>query len=456
MPYKFNPFTGKLDYFESGGGGGGDAWSDPVDANIIPDSTANARDLGSATNLFNALYPTRIYNNSGQEVLSFNIGSQVGIERKLVPTTSSVDLGEATNAFRVFYGEEIRLRDVSGNITLFNAFQSGAGEVISIQSNDTTPSGASVVSSITSSIGTGNLGYFTDPDSGADANSTGSLYLETGNKTAGTGASGHLVIQPGTSAGAERGHIFLNGRLKLGSSSTAVTGNMPTHFPYFQTLNTITLTLPSATGLNSSSVYIIEKLDSNATTLTVDGNGAQTIGGEASIVLRELGETLTVISNGSNFSIISHTYPTDSLQSTVDVHTSNGVGSSATRIIRFTTSLTDTGSAITYADSATNGGSFTINEQGLYSVMATMQNSSADREWGVTKNQTTLTNNITSNPESEILVTGSTNAARRNSVSTIAYLDIDDVIRVNTDTDTNISATTGDCRMTITKIRGMR
>lgn len=35
------------------GATGGDSWGDPVDANIIPDSTANNRDLGSATNFFN-------------------------------------------------------------------------------------------------------------------------------------------------------------------------------------------------------------------------------------------------------------------------------------------------------------------------------------------------------------------------------------------------------------------
>jgi len=35
---------------------GGDAWGDPVDANIIPDSTANDRDLGSATNRFNNIW----------------------------------------------------------------------------------------------------------------------------------------------------------------------------------------------------------------------------------------------------------------------------------------------------------------------------------------------------------------------------------------------------------------
>lgn len=50
------------------------------------------------------------------------------------------------------------------------------------------------------------------------------------------------------------------------------------------------------------------------------------------------------------------------------VHTGNGMGSTNTKIRRFTTVLTNTGSSMTYADSATNGMSVTINNSGIYSV----------------------------------------------------------------------------------------
>ena len=52
----------------------------------------------------------------------------------------------------------------------------------------------------------------------------------------------------------------------------------------------------------------------------------------------------------------------------VTVHTGNGHGSTNTKIRRFTTTLVNTGTAITYADSVTNGGSFTINETGIYAI----------------------------------------------------------------------------------------
>ena len=52
----------------------------------------------------------------------------------------------------------------------------------------------------------------------------------------------------------------------------------------------------------------------------------------------------------------------------VTVHTGNGHGSSKTTIRRFTTAMTNTGTAITYADSGTLGASFTINEAGFYEV----------------------------------------------------------------------------------------
>lgn len=52
----------------------------------------------------------------------------------------------------------------------------------------------------------------------------------------------------------------------------------------------------------------------------------------------------------------------------VTVHTGSTMGSTNTQVRRFTTILTNVGTAITYADSATNGASFTINEDGLYSI----------------------------------------------------------------------------------------
>lgn len=57
----------------------------------------------------------------------------------------------------------------------------------------------------------------------------------------------------------------------------------------------------------------------------------------------------------------------EAVNSVVDVHTGNGHGSSnANR--RFSTVLTNRGDAITYADSSTDGASWTINEDGIYTM----------------------------------------------------------------------------------------
>ena len=52
----------------------------------------------------------------------------------------------------------------------------------------------------------------------------------------------------------------------------------------------------------------------------------------------------------------------------VYVNSGNGLGSVNTYVRRFTTTVRNVGTAITYADSATLGASFTINETGFYSV----------------------------------------------------------------------------------------
>jgi len=64
--------------------------------------------------------------------------------------------------------------------------------------------------------------------------------------------------------------------------------------------------------------------------------------------------------------------------SCVKVNTANGYGSTNTRIRRFTNVIINTGSDITYADSATLGGSFTINTTGIYSISFSDSYVSAD------------------------------------------------------------------------------
>lgn len=82
---------------------------------------------------------------------------------------------------------------------------------INMARSRTTPSGATSVGSIYAVFLGDKIGMFTANDAFPDASKTGNLYLETGNKTAGTGNSGDINIQTGTSAGGTRGSISLNG-----------------------------------------------------------------------------------------------------------------------------------------------------------------------------------------------------------------------------------------------------
>jgi len=54
------------------------------------------------------------------------------------------------------------------------------------------------------------IGIHTRDNSTANANSTGSVSIETGNKTAGTGDSGDILFQTGTSVGGARGSVKIN------------------------------------------------------------------------------------------------------------------------------------------------------------------------------------------------------------------------------------------------------
>lgn len=79
--------------------------------------------------------------------------------------------------------------------------------------------------------------------------------------------------------------------------------------------------------------------------------------------------------------------------SMVRLNTMNGVGSTNTTVRRFTNVVTNQGTDITYADSATLGASFTINTTGLYSISYT-DGGSAVAAMGLslnsTQNSTTL------------------------------------------------------------------
>lgn len=81
------------------------------------------------------------------------------------------------------------------------------------------------------------------------------------------------------------------------------------------------------------------------------------------------------------------------MTSEVFVRTANGYGSTNNKIRRFTTTDINVGSSITYADSATNGATFTLNETGVYAITYCDQFNGASN-MGVTLNSASLTTDI--------------------------------------------------------------
>lgn len=140
-------------------GGGGDAWSDPVDSNLTPDTT-NAYNLGSSSATF----------------ADIHLGGNINVRTTInLENSSGTDFG-----------------NIRGN-------------------QGTSPSGQSASNGLRiNSVQTANASpiiMYSASSSSANANATGNVNIETGNKTAGTGNSGNINLIVGTSSGGSRGTI---------------------------------------------------------------------------------------------------------------------------------------------------------------------------------------------------------------------------------------------------------
>lgn len=74
------------------------------------------------------------------------------------------------------------------------------------------------------------------------------------------------------------------------------------------TADNIVITLPDTSGLTENKRYMVKKTDSSAHTVTVDGNGTQTIDGATTFALMYQYDTIEVIKNGNNWSTVNSKY----------------------------------------------------------------------------------------------------------------------------------------------------
>jgi hypothetical protein len=241
--------------------------------------------------------------------------------------------------------------------------------------------------------------------------------------------------------------------------------------------NTFTLTtqgqITVLSGLTAGSVYYLSPSSAGAYTATAPSTVNQikkavfyAVSATEAIVYNLLGikiATSASVGTVTNFTFTnangftgtvssSTTTPALTLQRTFDsevkVHTGNGHGSTNNKIRRWTTTQTNTGSDITYADSATLGSSFTINTTGVYAVSYWDLYTVAASNVGLSLNSTQLTTSIDNINSDDLLMMSTAATSAVNGVSVTRRFTSGDVIRCHgSGTANSVSGTTSGARI---------
>jgi hypothetical protein len=138
-------------------------------------------------------------------------------------------------------------------------------------------------------------------------------------------------------------------------------------------------------------------------------------------------------------------------QSMVRVNTANGYGSTNTKIRRFTNVVTNQGSDITYADSATLGATFTINTNGVYALQYDDQFTGVTN-MGWSLNTTAPTTSILAIPIAEVIcIQDASGANIVGNAACVLYLPSGSVVRCHT-SGTATGVNTNGCQVTVTRV----
>jgi hypothetical protein len=104
------------------------------------------------------------------------------------------------------------------------------------------------------------------------------------------------------------GGIDVNGDLvnTMGVTTVGTTGSITTEDLVNATTGGITITLPVAATAGAGKVVHIKDRDASATAnnITIEGNGSETIDGTLTFVITVDYQSVTLVSDGSNWSII--------------------------------------------------------------------------------------------------------------------------------------------------------
>jgi len=140
-------------------------------------------------------------------------------------------------------------------------------------------------------------------------------------------------------------------------------------------------------------------------------------------------------------------------RSEIWLNTGNGMGSTNTKIRRFTNNPKAIGSAITYADSATLGASLTINEDGVYAMGYTDGSTSTTAFFGFSISSTELTTDIQTITAADRVQLSMNVSTDFGHVGATVYLSAGQVIRPHAGTNGGLpNSVSGNVKFIITKV----
>ena len=153
-----------------------------------------------------------------------------------------------------------------------------------------------------------------------------SFYKRTGSK---------LTLLPG-----DDGEVDVNGGLSLKPATITANATLDESDNIVLCNNTtdITVTLPAASGI-AGRTYYIKKINSSTNTVTIDGNGSETIDGATTVLLYVQYDAIRIISDGNNWYVISDEIRPH--QAGLELNTAQTLSSGVTTEIEFNTEKFD-------------------------------------------------------------------------------------------------------------------
>ena len=383
-------------------------------------------------------------------------GITTATTRTVTVPDSNVDLGALVNAnisgsAAVAYSklnltDSIVNADINSAAAIADSKLATISTALKVSNSATTATDANTNSAIVARDGSGNFSAGT-----ITANLTGAV---TGNASTATAlASNPSDCASDTYATA----IAASGNLTCGAVSAAGGGTGQTSYTIGDLLYASGATALSKLAAGTSG-YVLTSGGAGVAPSWVSGlTNPMNAGGQ--IIYGGASGAPTALANGSAGQFLASAGGTSAPawtsfpRSEVYVDSCNGHGSTATKVRRFNvTPKKATGTAITYADNATNGGSFTINEAGVYTIHYSDYRTGGTMCIAVSVNASSLTTNACTltYANGRRLGTNQTVAGTATMMSWTGILAASDVVRAHTDGNGN--STDEFCALSITQV----